>query len=50
MVREAQRVLFGAIGEVGGEWEAPSGVISSSGRDNLKVGKRGDLGEGGTYI
>jgi hypothetical protein len=48
VVREAQGVLFGAVGEKGGEWEVSVWKGGSGGRQ--KVGRRGDLGEGGMYI
>jgi len=47
VIREAQKVLFGAVGEVVGEWEG--GKAAGIG-EKLKVGRRGDLGEGGMYI
>jgi len=47
IIREAQKVLFGAVGEVVGEWEA--GKAAGIG-EKPKVGRRGDLGEGGMYI
>jgi len=47
-VRQAQSVLFGALGEKGGEWEALSD--KSGDVEKPKIGRRGDLGEGGMYI
>jgi hypothetical protein len=47
VIREAQKVLFGAVGEVVGEWEG--GKAAGIG-EKPKVGRRGDLGEGGMYI
>jgi hypothetical protein len=47
MVKEAQRVLFEAIGEVVGNWEGPKGGFE---KEIQRMGRKGDLGEGGMYI
>jgi len=47
VIREAQRVLFGAVGEVVGEWEGGKGAQKG---ERPRVSRRGDLGEGGMYI
>jgi hypothetical protein len=46
LIKEAQTALFGAIGEEGGEWEEAKGKTGGA----MRVGRRGDLGEGGMYI
>jgi len=48
IVREAQKILFWAVGEQASEWQTVGG--KSSDLEKSKLGRKGDLGEGGMYI